>query len=59
MKEFLKKSWSVTRIEVFLLGYLLISLPRVMWKIAQVTFEQEDMNLDAIFQKVSEELEKI
>ena len=59
MKELLRKSWAVTRIEACLLGYLLIGLPYVMWKIAQVIFEQGDTNLDMIIQKVSEGLQKI
>lgn len=59
MKEFLRKSWLVICIEVRLLGYLLIGLPYVMWKIAQVVFEQEDTNLDMIIQEVSEGLSKL
>lgn len=59
MKEFLRKSWLVTCIEARLLGYLLIGLPYVMWKIAQVMFEQEDTNLDMIIQRVSEGLKDL
>ena len=61
MKEFFRKSWVVTIIEVRLLGYLLIGLPYVMWKIAQVIFEQEDANInaDTIIQRVTEGLKDL
>lgn len=56
MKEFFRKSWTVTCMWAYLLGYSLIGLPYVMWKIAQVIFEQEGTNVDAdtIIQRVAE-----
>ena len=62
MKEFLSKSWMVTKMWAYLLGYLLIGLPYVMWKMAQVIFETEDVtNVDAdmIVQRVAEWLKNL
>lgn len=59
MKEFLSKSWTVTKIWACLLGYLLIGLPYVMWKIGQAVFEQGCTNLDTAVQEIKEGLSSI
>lgn len=59
MKEFLSKSWMVTKMWAYLLGYSLIGLPYVMWKIGQAVFEQGGTNFDTVMQEVKEGLSSI
>ena len=56
VKEFFRKTWAVTRMWAYMLGYTLIGLPYIMWKIAQVIFEKEDVtnaDADTIIQEVA------
>ena len=59
MKEFLSKSWTVTKMWAYMLRYVLIGLPYVMWKIGQAVFEKGGTNFDTVMQEVKEGLSSI